>query len=335
MSAGLTLEKTWNRIDRVSTTSSSYSIKHRTLLWEIKDALVTGTGAWTVLGSCDGSTYGMDATDRWTDYTKIVFGSNISWIVLQQTGMGSSPNYGQLLIATTNDTSTYKTLYIQFSWNSAFSGGDLTTKPTASSYCTICNNDDAWLGAFYNGSATYKGCVYKTSDGSCTRVIIGINYTSSKLSSGWILDTLKNPVSWITKPYLVGINDNAAPFIRSSLYGSSATDKLMSYATGTGNIDCVLAIPGYRDNVGGYKPLCDQDIFLSAGLDGRYPVCPCGVRSLNVTSHGRIGDMYDFWAVPNTLSDALSLLDGNEDAHKVHVINDFALGDDGTTVSYY
>ena len=330
---GLLTEKTWNRIERTSVTGVYNPLNScRSAIWHIKDALITGDGAWTVVGSCDGSTYGMDAVDRWIDYGDLVYGSNRSWIVLQQSGMGAS--FAQLCLFTTSNTN-YTTLNVYWSEDVAFTGGDTTTAPDASGKLTLCNDNDAWIGYASSGNTTnYQINVYKTSDGSCSRVVLG-RVQGPYLLSGWILDTIKNPVSWLDHTSVVGITDGGSnAWQRRQLFNDFGGSPLYVHAATPGWMNCGLAIPGMYES-GYFKPICDHTIYQSAGLGGRFAVCPVGIRSISTLAMGPVGDMYDFYAVPAALTDGQSLLDGNGNDHYFHVAGDWVIGDDGTSVSYY
>jgi hypothetical protein len=66
-------------------------LMNQQLLFHIKSALVGfAQSPWTVIGSSNGTTAGMDGIDRWTSPSSIVARSNQwSWIVLQQAGINS------------------------------------------------------------------------------------------------------------------------------------------------------------------------------------------------------------------------------------------------------
>lgn len=333
---GLLTEKTWNRIERTSVTGVYNPLNScRSAIWHIKDALITGDGAWTVVGSCDGSTYGMDAVDRWVDYGDLVYGSNRSWIVLQQSGMGSS--FAQLCLFTTSNTN-YTTLNVYWSEDVAFTGGDTTTAPDASGKLTLCSDSSNWIGFASSGYTTnYRINVYKTSDGSCSRIMMG-RVQGPYLVSGWILDTIKNPVSWLDHSSVVGIVKKGLgnAWTRSHLFDDdNPIAYLYVHAATPGWMNCGLAIPGMKIESGNFAPICDQTIYQSAGLGSRFAVCPVGIRSMDTLAKGRVGDMYDFYAVPAAMTDGQSLLNGNGDDHYFHVAGDWAIGDDGTTVSFY
>lgn len=95
-------------------------------------------GAWTVVGSSDGTTAGLDATNRWTDITKVIraaAGVAHSWIVLQNATLGC-----YLLIDLIGGDNYYAANF-KYGPN-APAGGSTTNAPTMAGNC------DASLGTF-------------------------------------------------------------------------------------------------------------------------------------------------------------------------------------------
>lgn len=89
------------------------------------------SGAWTCMGSSDGTTGAIDAVDRWTStYTpaKLVRGTSTttgshSWIVLK------SPWNLYILLSFVDGSSNYSAWHVGASW-SAYTGGTSTADPT-------------------------------------------------------------------------------------------------------------------------------------------------------------------------------------------------------------
>lgn len=118
---------------------STAELANKAILWAIKAILVgnIGTkteGRWTVHGSSDGVTAGMDGTDRWGaafDGTKLVFsgtaGAARSWIVLKSPA-ALGPWY---LTIAYNTANSYQAEFI-FS-KGAPTGGSATADPTKGS----------------------------------------------------------------------------------------------------------------------------------------------------------------------------------------------------------
>lgn len=139
-------ERTWYakpNLDVAGTGSATVQI--RATLWSIKEALTGALGAqthglWTVEGSCDGVTAGMDGVDRWGstfDSSKFVFSANStlaarSWIVLR------SPDRGglrvSLLINYQSNTATEGPFEVYWTFGTYALNATPTRKPGASAF---------------------------------------------------------------------------------------------------------------------------------------------------------------------------------------------------------
>lgn len=130
-------DKTWYAEPNLATTdASSVANALRNALWLIKAILVGNVGAvtqgrWSVVGSSDGVTAGLDAVDRWGaafDVTKLVRAVGAvahSWMVLKSPD-ALGPYY--LLI----DYSGAADREAAFNFSSvAFTGGTITVAPTS------------------------------------------------------------------------------------------------------------------------------------------------------------------------------------------------------------
>ena len=125
-----TLEKTYEfvvnqRVDQV--TYNTELSMHQKMMWDIKETLTGFTNAaWTVAGSSDGTTAGMDATDRWVAYTDLTWNTgNHSWIVLTRAAGG------QIVIDLDISSATPQQAFIYASVSGGFTGGSISARPTA------------------------------------------------------------------------------------------------------------------------------------------------------------------------------------------------------------
>ena len=162
----------------------------RDTLWAIKNAMVNFFAVpWTVIGSSDGVNASMDGTDRWIDSGDIIFrttgGTPVSWIVLQQTGIGATfqvllyindllsqdPNRENItIIANAGGFGTA---------NGGSTDGDTINLPTPSDTSKNFGVDGTgWMGAEgVTPTQMILTCISST-DGQCTRII------ASKQSTG-------------------------------------------------------------------------------------------------------------------------------------------------------
>lgn len=150
----MSLEKTWqiSTNDLLISDASNITRAQRQVWWYY-DFLTRSnlTGKWTILGSSNGTTAGMDGVDRWGrpfNASNLVYGSNgsaHSWIVLQ-----SPVALGPIYVTIAYDkTGFYESVSWYFSY-AAPTGGSTTQNPTvpspSESYVNI--NNDAY-GANY------------------------------------------------------------------------------------------------------------------------------------------------------------------------------------------
>ena len=60
-------ELTWQyNVNQTIDVEASALITYQKMMFAIKESLVGFTNGWTVVGSSDTATYGMDTVDRWT-----------------------------------------------------------------------------------------------------------------------------------------------------------------------------------------------------------------------------------------------------------------------------
>jgi hypothetical protein len=161
-------ERTWQfDINRAPSDGSTNLLLSKSQLWYWKAFLVgdqggAGIGLWTVLGSSDGATGALDATDRWGavfDGSKIVratAGVAHSWITLKSTD-ALGPYYLTIDWVGTADNKTD----LVFS-KVAPTGGSVTNRPTATDEWTYVDqqfNNGTSGSVFLHGLMTVTGDV--------------------------------------------------------------------------------------------------------------------------------------------------------------------------------
>lgn len=141
------LKKTWqfNTNQRILWSGGSDNTNQetisKTIIFNLKNALSGwSSGSWTVVGSSNGTAWGLDGVDRWTTTSALVNGS---WIVLKQTGLWNGNV--QLLI---HFDGGLPYIDARLSPHVGFTGGGATTKPTAS--------DSYGVGHYANESLTFQ-----------------------------------------------------------------------------------------------------------------------------------------------------------------------------------
>lgn len=276
-----TKAKIWNLVSK-NVYESHQDITNRHTLFEIKDALVNGSGAWTVEGSCDKNNWNIGGADLWIDWEDLVWaaaGSAHSWIILKQTGIAA--NFQILIDCRFGNTST-EDIEILVSQNDGFIiGGSVTNRPTAADEQQIIAGD--WGVSSSNAQRGVN--VLKASDGTCTRVILTYNKTFLK---AWFFDSPKSHASWWTDPYLAAVIEptianlfNAANFktridgenVNVYLSGETVETRLL-----TDELQALFQVPDY---------------------DGEWLIMPVGVVSNSAARKGRIGECEDLWWIPS------------------------------------
>lgn len=302
-----TKAKVWNLIAK-SIYDSNVDIGNRKTLFEIKDALVTGTGAWEVIASSDKNTcknIGDPNPDLWIDYEDLVWaipGSAHSWIVLKQIGMGAPDNNFQMLIDCRYASNTTENIEILVAQKNGFTGvGTITNRPTATDEQQILAGN--WGASSVN--YTHGINVLKTSDGSCTRVV---NTYNGAVYKTWFFDTPKNPISWWANPYLASIitGPSVALLINAA-----------NFKTRIDGMNVNLCLSG---EVSINELLTEDSLFQAPDYNGEWLIMPMGVVSCEVLRKGRIGEVFDLWWIPVNWPTGL-YLSGSGDRDFVSIYN--------------
>lgn len=195
------LSKNWQFIvNQYHTTQFSWKTDYKQMWWAWKEAflgraafnangvvLPSGQGTWnthwTVVGSSDGSTYGLDAIDRWTDYSKLymLYGNSNTnfgtaagrWIVLANTTLGV-----QVCIALIGSSDDYyhNGPVIAVTFGGVFTGGTLSVRPTATSEYVINDRQNGrTLCNLYNTQFGSTVHLIESQDGESTRFVFCSN----------------------------------------------------------------------------------------------------------------------------------------------------------------
>jgi hypothetical protein len=139
-------------------------------LWAIK-AFLAGQiggatqGLWTVAGSCDGATAGMDGVDRWGSTFTIgkmvqgAAGSAHSWCVLQSPVMNGFTWYMMLAL----DTVTAAAATIQVA-KVAYVGGTITANPTSTDFWSLLSAAGITENAAGTVTTRLHGAISTTGD---------------------------------------------------------------------------------------------------------------------------------------------------------------------------
>jgi len=133
---------------------------------------------WTVLGSSDGTTAGIDAVDRWAAHTNIVFANNgtaHSWWLGRCAALG----YDILIDANSATPSSFRVAFTPST--TPFTGGSTLSGPTSLEEITA--------GALTVGAAVTVSLLGDTVTGNT-------NYGARKKSLPQLVGRYARPVSW-------------------------------------------------------------------------------------------------------------------------------------------
>ena len=275
----------------------------QSLLFNLKqsmtDLLATGTlggtrhanSVWTVLGSSDGTTAGLDAVDRWVTRANLIWaanGSPHSWILLQNTTLGY-----QVCI----DCASASNASVGFAASETinpFSGGTTLTRPTAAA--EICMGTTATgptaLFTFITDQATlnFNYTHYVTSNDGTFFYLTSRTGNTRFTSFMALQKTINNRVSDTRNIFVLG----------SSLNSTRGSPNMGAHATVGG---CIGRNPnGLANTAGGIQR---TDMFAASiysgtsgvdALTGNYLAFPCHVASLGTQISYR-GELPDFYSV--------------------------------------
>lgn len=135
------------------------NVCERSFVYNLKNSMKGFvSGSWSVVGSSDGTLYGLDNVDRWTSASL----ATTCWIVLKQINL--LDGNVQLLISRNNNTT-----YAWISPRVGFSGGNATTAPTASDMFGASFSANSNLQSQYNAYADNIVHVMQSTDGKHLR----------------------------------------------------------------------------------------------------------------------------------------------------------------------
>jgi len=258
---------------------------------------------WTVIGSCDATSFAMDGTDYWVNAQDDVNWSTgaHSWIVLQQAGISA-----KFQLCVDLDVANYSDAIIVVSPTAGFgtanggSDGSTTARPTATDEVVINNGLD-WLHAT---ATNYNVAMHvmQSTDGECTRVAWLFN---NFVANAAFFDKVKNPhPSWTEASVYSWYDGNFTETATYANYYDSST-RVTAAVSGT-NTDFYLASIGTSTDAWG------QTMDAPNGLSNEYEVYPIFLASLTTGRRGIHGALFDFWWATETGPSAGDTYDGKK-----------------------
>lgn len=282
MTAPVALE-TWNNI-HVTAVGANRELRNRDLLFKIKEALITGNGAWTVVRSSNGVT--ADDSDNWnadTDLVWAVAGSAHSWIVLEQAGMGAGSLQWCIDLNYAYNYTSYITPLVSYS--GGFSGGDINDRPIVSDERNIRYGNEWTVNSLYTKGAN----ILKTTTGKCTRVFINEN---GSIGASMLVEDPKDVSDWWDTPFIGRIGR----FALSYAFLQEASS--LAVLVGSVAVQCYATCEGFQSNA-----LPQNILFATSDYNGDWVCCPPGLMVNSTIRRGRPGAIRDMWFVSDNLND--------------------------------
>ena len=284
-----TLSKTWQfNVNNQTTAQGTALADARKTLRAIKNAMIGfATNPWTVRYSCDSVTAGTagDGVDRWSADTNLVWanaGTAHSWIVLRQTGIGTTY---ELLISCEGTSSSGSILTILTSI-SGFSGGSTTARPTATDELTVASSAQ-WLGT---GDVSNRWSVMQSTDGQCTRILVGY---SGNFTTLIVLDKPNNPTTGWSTPNFSALYYNGGGLNTPTTGIFSTSAPLARSRIGSVNGSVSLTIEGMGNNFATDTAIGN----IANEVDSSWDMWPLGIACITSGVRGRHGSLFDLWAV--------------------------------------
>jgi hypothetical protein len=285
-----TKDKTWQfTINFGPILNATSLLTSQATLYQVKAAMIGfASNPWTVSGSSNSSTSGMDATDRWVTSANLVWAAGAhSWIVLRQAGIATK---FEVCFDLNSGSDTLMTVVVSpaagFGTANGGTNGTTSARPTATDETVVRNTTDWMTGGSH---LLHWVHVMQSSDGQCTRVLL---CTSNAPHTLMIFDRVKNPVSgWTgtTAFFGLGCLGTAGNHITYAQYLDAKTNINFRHSSTNGQF--YLVTPGYisaaigRANQG----LVPHDITRE------WPLTPMTLYSDSTSLRGLWGTVYDLY----------------------------------------
>lgn len=230
-----TPEKTWVfDINNVCGSGANVASDTQDFLFQLINMMIAA--GWTVIGSCDGSTYGNnDGVNRITAANKFVFGysSASSWIILKNPALGDNVHFliwGEGYGASSGAHTMRMSLT---GFGSAYGGtdGTLTTAPAGAvnSSWTIFQGDRLVSSSPFQCTLHFL----RSSDNECTRIIVtDASLISTGVVIGYVsIEKAKDPSPiWTVPVFTTKLTYNStyqnSPFLRPDVLGTTDANTL-------------------------------------------------------------------------------------------------------------
>jgi hypothetical protein len=275
-----TLEKTWQfAVNQVVTATGSILNDRRKALYNIKAAM-TGfaNNPWVVVMSSDGVTAG--SGDRWSDWTKILWGNPLSWIVLQQDCFAT--NFQICISPYRHGIEPNHVAKISISRSGGFTGGSTSDPPTAPDEIKLADNAE-WVYSMPANSVDMITSVMQSTDGYCTRVFI---LSASTVRSWWMFERLSD--SPMPDPTFISVR-----------VGGPSPDEYFGNAWMLGRFNTINFWAKELTACGTDGRISYINSGAPSDFTGAYPIQSMGLYSTTSGAKGYCGRLSDIWRGSN------------------------------------
>jgi len=287
--------RTWQySVNNANAAGASSLVDAQNAMFEIKSALIGfATNPWTVIASSNSTTSGF--SDLWTAPTDLIWDDPLntrSWILLRN---GDGVESFEVLIDCAGEGNPpHKSLHLEVSF-SGFdtSGFNTSTAPTASDGIVLKDADNNSGGYWFKDLTDSGGDsvihVWHADTGLHTRVV---GYTGGIPRVFWIFEKIDSPVSGLSTPYIVGVNNGGTSNNIMNHGEWNSTDRLKGQHSSK-TFDVYMTSEGWGSDMVG------QHINAVNSFDGGWPASEIGLVTTDVEHSGRLGDIKDLWWGPN------------------------------------
>lgn len=304
-----TLDKTYQfaRASAASTVNVSYtgssSINdHRAFLFQIVGDLINfPLSPWTVSGSSNSSTAGMDGVNRWAATANIVFatsaGTAHSWIVLRQTGIAAKCEICIDLISpagVSNAGGSYMAIAVSpsagFGADNGGTNGSATTRPTAVDefIATTTAQVDFLNGGTSSVITSFVTNVIMSTDGQVTRIFVRI--PGSRWCAYFCIEKPKSPLTQWTDAIVARWHSVPSGEVMTYANWNVAPSLLYTRTPAGDRASLFITCEGFNGAAAGAA-----NILVRNDLNNEWEMYPAGLASLDAGFTGRHGRLFDYY----------------------------------------
>jgi hypothetical protein len=294
-----TLAKTWQyNVNQRLFTQVDANTTQKAVLLHIKNTLIGfASNPWTVAGSSNGVTAGMDGTDRWAALADVKLAApptTHSWIVLRQAAINSKFEVVFVTAATAGSS-----LQVVMSPTAGFgvanggTDGSTNARPTATDEFAVFGTTSAVGVGAYDGTSTatqqeFICNIWQSTDGQVTRIV---NRANTQLTAQFRMyaafERPKNPLSEWTNPCMAAWVGNASGAMRYATHNDAALY--------LGNRPSGGSMAMFATTEGAGSSMVGEHLVLPNDLSGGYPMTPAGLLCTAAGARGRHGEVFDLW----------------------------------------